>query len=345
VLIGLLAGYLMHNIVVFDNIISYIFYGCVLALVHAHVSTHFKKVEAFTMNPQMIGQFVAPIVIIIAGAGVYFLNAPGIAAAKDIIDAMMAQDSRTRLEEFVSALERKSFADQEIVEQLAQQAMSISRNPKVAEEDRAMFIQRSELELLRMTEEKPGDARLHAFLSSFYRSIGAMPQAQEQAAKARELSPNKQAIIIEQGIIEIQLGDIEKAKEFLKTAFELDESNTEARVLYAAVLAGHDQMDEAKALIGKEYLTQFAQSDFALSMVDQGGDKELLIEMFEARIAADPTSAQNRASLAYIYYEQGESEKAIEVLEKAAEEISTFAPSATCFIGNLKKGVKPDEGC
>ncbi len=324
VLLGLLAGYLIHNLVVFDNIISYIFYGSILAIIHAHVSTPIKAIAQFKIQPQILTQMVVPILVIITGASVYFLNAPGIGAASDIIDAMTAQDVEGRLRGFHNALERHSF---------------------VSEEEKKAITQRAELELLRMVKEKPGDARLHAFLTSFYRSIGALPQAQEQAAIARQLSPNKQSIITEQGIVELQIGDNEKAREFFKTAFELDESNRQARVLYAALLVGINESGSALELIGDEYFDAFALNDFALSMADQSGDKELLVRMFESRISSQPEVAQNRASLAFLYYEMGEIDKAIEVLEDAGDAIPSFTESAECFVGNLKKGAIPDEGC
>lgn len=345
VFIGLLVGYLLHNAVVFDNIISYIFYGTILAFIHSRVSTHMKSVESFKIDERLISQFVAPLVFIIMLGTVYFVNAPGIGASRDIIDAMTAPTVKGRLEEFNSALGRNSFADQEIVEQLVQQAMSIVRNQQVSKEEKDAMIMRAELELLRLIEEKPGDARLHSFLSSFYRSIGALPQAQEQAVKARELSPNKQAIILEQGIIEIQLGNTDKTAEYFKTAFELDERNTQARVLYASILVSQKKITEAQELLGAEYFKAFAVNDFALSMVDQSQSKELLAEMFEVRVSEKPEDPQNRASLAFIYYQLGQIPKAIEVLEKASGELPSFTKSAQCFIANLKKGEKPDVGC
>jgi O-antigen ligase/tetratricopeptide (TPR) repeat protein len=345
VLLGLLAGYLIHNLVVFDNIISYIFYGCILALVHAHVSTPIKSIATWKVNPQMVTQMALPLILIITGAAVYFLNAPGIGAASDIIDAMSRDTAKARLEAFHSALERNSFADQEIVEQLAQQAMAIVRNTSIPEEERQAMVQRAELELLQLADEKPGDARIHAFLSSFYRAIGAFPQAQEQAAKARSLSPKKQSLIIEQAIVELQMGNNEKSLSFLKEAFELDQSNVQARVLYASLLVGSDKKEEAMALIGDEYFDDFAVNDFALSMADQASDLELLTRMFEFRMEAQPEVAQNYASLAFLYYKEGETDKAIEVLETAGEKVPTFAKTAECFVGNIKEGNEPDEGC
>lgn len=345
VLIGLIVGYLMHNLVVFDNIISYIFYGTILALIHSRVSQSIQSVQAYVMDNRMIVHFATPIVILITGASVYFLNVPGISASADIIDAMREDTITERLAEFHSALDRGSFANQEIVEQLVQQAMNILRNTNISEEERQAIRQRSELELLKLIEEKPGDARLHNFLATFYRSIGAVPQAQEQAAIARSLSPEKQAIILEQGITEIQANDLEQASEFFKTAFELDTGNVQALILYATTLVNLDKVAEAKALLGEEYLDEFAANDYALASVNQSGDKEFLAELFEIRIVSRPQVAQDRASLAFIYYELGDIESSVATLETAAEAIPDFSERAQCFITNLEAGNQPDEGC
>jgi tetratricopeptide (TPR) repeat protein len=304
-----------------------------------------KQVESFAIDEQLILQFMTPVVVLITIAIVYFVNVPGIQASTDIIKAMTAGTVKERLQYFNDALGRNSFADQEIVEQLAQQAMSIASNTKVPDADKKGFEQRAELELLKMNDEKKGDARLHSFLSSFYRSIGAYKQAQGEAAIARQLSPNKQAIITEQGVIELQLGDNNKAEEFFKTAFELDEANTSARVLNAAVLAGNDKLADAKALIGDQYLDAFALNDFALSMVDKSKDLSFLAQLLESRVKQNPEDAQNRASLAYAYYQLGDQQKAIDTLEQASTDIPAFTKTAQCFIGNLKKGEIPNKGC
>jgi len=345
VLVGLLIGYLMHNLVVFDNIISYIFYGTMLALIHSRVATPIKTIEAYKVAPIMITQFAMPVVILITGFGIYMVNVPGILAANDVIDALVAQTPQTRLLAFHTALERDSFANQEIVEQLAQNAMSISRNQNIAEQDRLNMVQRSELELLKLIEEKPGDARLHNFLSSFYRAIGAMKESREHAAIAVSLSPNKPALIIEQAVVELQDSKNADALVFLKQAFELEEKNIQARVLYASVLMRTGDVEFAKELIGDEYRNEFALNDYALSAVEASGDLEYLATLFEARIESQPANTQYRASLSYIYYQLGDVEKSIEVLNKAGEAIPDFRSTAQCYAGNLKNGNEPSEGC
>lgn len=345
VLLGLIAGYLLHNMVVFDNIISYIFFACVLALIHFRVSEPIAAVQSYSANPQLVTQIATPVVAVLTIAVVYFANVPGMQASGDIIDAMRADTIRGRLAEFHEALGRGSFADQEIVEQLAQQAMGIARNPNIPAEERDLIIQRAELELLRMVEKKPGDARLHNFLATFYRTIGAAPQAQQQGAIARSLAPEKQAIILEQGITELQLGNTAGARDFFKEAFELETSNSQALILYAATEVQLGNVAEARELVGEEYFDAFALNDFALASVNQSGDQQFLADVMERRTELNPSSAQNWASLAFVYYQLGDSDRSIAVLEQAASSVPAFAPQAECFIDNITAGNEPAAGC
>lgn len=345
VLLGLLAGYLIHNLVVFDNIISYIFYGTLLALIHMRVAQPIEKVENFSIDPKMVTQFAAPIVIIVTGFGVYLINVPGIKAAGDIIDAMTASTVTDRLVAFNNALEQHSFANQEIVEQLAQQAMQIVRNPNIPQGEKEQIVMRAKLELLKLADEKPGDARIHNFISAFYRSIGAMDKAREHAAIAVSLSPTKPSLLAEQAIVELQAGKPEAAEGFLQQAFALEKQNTQVRVLYAAILMQEGKFAQAKELIGDTYKEQFAMNDYALSSTKATGELAYLAELFELRIVHTPNNAQDRASLAFIYHQLGDDEHAIATLQKASEDIPDFAPRAQCYIGNLTAGNNPSEGC
>lgn len=345
VLLGLLAAYLIHNIVVFDNIISYIFYAVLLAVIHARVAKSIPRVERFTMSDTMLMQFAMPIVIILVGFTVYFVNVPSMLAAGDIIDAMTSQTVRGRLEEFHSAISRGSFADQEIIEQLAQQAMEVARNQNVPQEERQMIIKRAELELLRINDAKPDDARLHNFLASLYRSMGAIPQAREQAAIAASLSPHKPALIMEQALVELQAEDVGAARTLLEKAFTLEEQNLMARILYAAVLFETNDGDKAKALIGDTYKADFAMNDFAVSAVDGAKDYNYLASLYEIRVTTQPDNPQHRASLAFLYYQTGKKDLAVSVLETAAKEIPSFAKAGQCYADNIKANKKPDTSC
>ncbi len=350
VLLGLMVGYVVHNLVVFDNIVSYIFFGTIIALIHSRVARTMPKVALYKLPAPVITQVVTPVVIVLAGLCVYFVNVPSIQAAQDIIVAFSDTNPASRLNDFEVALARGSFARQEIVEQFAQQAMSVAAAPKeqVPEAVRTAYLKRAEEEMLKMVAEKPGDARLEVFLASFYRSIGNAQKAEEYMAIARTLSPNKQAIILQQGAIALSLGKNEAARDFFKKAFELETANDEAREYYVAALFYNKQPDEAKKLISNstpEFRDRIAKSDFVVSAVNAVGEFTTLASLYEERVAADKTNAQNWASLAFVYYQLKQIDKAVETLQHAASAITAFAPTADCISKNIKAGKEPQAGC
>jgi O-antigen ligase/cytochrome c-type biogenesis protein CcmH/NrfG len=346
VLLGILAGYMTHNLVVFDNLISYIFFAMILALIHARVGLPYKALEKVKIDTTLFNQFMVPAGVIVVFVVVYTVHVPGMQAAKDIIDAYRVQAPAAKLAAFERALSRDSFAHQEITEQLSQQAMGIMNNPQVPPEVRQEFITRSEQELNKLVAEKPGDARVHVFFSSFYRAIGEPGKALEQIELAEALSPRKATIIMQRAILEYTTGDIAAARDTFKQAYDLDTRNDEALVYYAGTLFLTEEASEAKALVTDERLMQlFAQNDFLVSAVNTAGDTAFLAELYEIRAKVNPGVPQNWASLSFIYYSRGEKEKAVDTLERAKSAAPNFSKAAQCFIDNINAGKEPQEGC
>jgi len=359
ILIGLLAGYFTHNLVVFDNIVSYIFFAAILGLIHSQVSTPIKSIATKKVDEPAITQVALPILLATFAAVVYFVHMPGMGAAGDLIKAYGTlrptveqgvqrppAGPEAMLEQFQVAVDRDSFAYQEITEQVSQQAMGLIRSPQVGEETKQAFAAYSEEQLTDLVAKKPGDARIHVFIASYYRTINQLDKAAEQMAIARELSPNKQTIIIQQGFIALSQGQNEAANTFFETAFELDERNPEAREYYAASLLYLNQVEAATALLDTEATkTRFANSDFLLGAANQAGANELLIELFLHRLEIEPQNAQNWATLAYLFYDQADNDRAIELLEEAQTVIPSFASTATCSADNIRSGLAPETGC
>ncbi len=346
VLLGILAGYFTHNLVVFDNIISYIFFALILALIHSRVGRVIPQIEKVKVDRSLISQFVAPVAGVLVIALIYSIHIPAMQAAGDIIDGYRENDPADRLVAFERALSRESFAHQEITEQLAQQAMAVMQNPQVPEEVRAKYVKRSEEELKRLVTEKPNDARAHVFFGSFYRAIGNLDEAAKQMQIARDLSPKKQSIIAQQGIVAYSQGNNELARDFFKEAFLLDERNLEAREYYAAMLFTNGESETAKALASDEtIMNRFAMNDFLVGAANTAGDNEFLAKLYEARVVQQPDVEQNWVSLAFLYYQMGDKDKAVDALSRSAEAKPSFAKMAGCFSENIKAGRAPETGC
>ena len=347
VLIGILAGYFTHNLVVFDNIVSYMFFALILALIHSRVGLSMPSVEKFKIDPVLVKQFVAPVAALLVVFLVYTLHLPGMNAAGDIIDGYRATaDPVERLEAFERAVNRNSFAQQEIAEQVAQQAMSIVRNEQVSEEVRMQYVNLAVRELERLAADKPGDARIHVFIGTFYRAIGDLEKAKTEMTKARELSPLKQSIISQQAIIEYSLGNIAGARDLFKESLDLDERNNEAREFYAAMLFLNGEGETAKALATTpEILASFSRNDFLLNAINQSGDTGFMVELYKERVKNNPEVDQNWASLAFLYSQLGDTAAAVATLREAAEARPAFAQSANCIADNIEAGRQPQEGC
>ena len=346
VLLGILAGYFTHNLVVFDNIVSYMFFAMILGLIHSRVSTPVKAVQEAKVDEDIVLQFATPVMIAVFALVMYFAYLPGMSAAGGVIDAFRAQDPTERLELFKEAINQDSFAQQEIIEQLTTQAISVISNPNLSNETKTAWFTYTEQQLMWLAEDKPEDARIHVFIGSFYRSIGQYEKAMEKMEIARSYSPRKQAIIQQQGFVALSMSNYELARDYFKEAFELDENSLVAREYYVGSLLHTNQLEEAEALLDSdEAYNQAAQSDFVISAANQSGNKEFMVELFERRVELNPENPQNWATLGYLYHDIGNSERAVEVLEEGAELIPEFAPTASCFSENIKAGNNPQDGC
>lgn len=346
VLLGILVGYFVHNLVVFDNIVSYIFFALILGLIHARVATPIRSVDSWKVDHRIVTQMAAPAIAIGVAALIFTLQVPGMQASGDIIDSFKAKTPADSLAAYKRALGRESFAQQEVTEQLAQQAMNVARSSSVDPAVQQEFLALAESELKRLIADKPGDARIHVFFGTFYRTLNNLPAAEEQMAIARELSPNKQSIILQQGAIAFSKPDYVAARDFFKTAYDLDERNEEARTFYIAMLFANNEGDIAKQLIAEnDLIKSIALSDFVISAINQVGDEAYLTTLYETRIQIQPEVDQNWASLAFLYQKQGNRTKAVETLRTAAAARPTFAKTATCIADNLEAGRDAQLGC
>lgn len=347
-LLGLLAAYMFHNLFVFDNLASWIFYAVVLALIHYRVTRDSDPISSYRVDRVVLQKVIAPLGVLIAGVAIYFINVPGILAARDIINAYRqpptsAQQQTLQLEALMSAQNRGSFADQEIAEQLAQLGGQAIASGRASGEQQAKIVSLVEETFNDLIDKKPGDARSHVILGSFYRMAGELDKSLEQLLLAQELSPRKQDIIDDIALIYLAGGQNEKAIEFYERAYELDKRNQSALVHLAVahLVAG----DEAKfnELIPKAELDKkgdlwfvYVNDLLTVQALNQIKRYDLLEFIFEARVANNPSDPELRINLAAAYFEGGNKEMAIAVLEQAIEDIPSFRDRGRAMIRQLR---------
>lgn len=342
-ILGVIAGYIAHNLFVFDNLISYTLFTAIIAMVHSRVAEEIPAIASIKIEDSILKNIVAPTIGIIALGSLYMINVPGMSVAKDLIKGFQATTPDAQYAAFDTAYSRDSFADQEITEQFTRIAQQTIQTPGASEDVKKRFGERAEAELVRQLQETPNDVRILVFLSSYYRVVGKPTEAIAALEQAIVLSPEKQQIHFELGLALIQQGRIAEALDRFKIAYELEPKNEQARMFYAAaaIYAGDDALLDT--LITDEFERPYAESEAILRAyydTKRFGD---LAEFLNKRIEYAPQDPQNRVSLAAIQREAGDTKAAILTLRKAGEDIPTFKAQADQYIAQLEADTTPKQ--
>lgn len=312
---GMLFGYFFQNLLVFDNITSYILFFSVMAYVHSRKTSDVAGVSSareYKMNPVLANLILVPAVIAIALFSMYFFNGRGYFASKNLIYAMTPNSNGVtqNLEYFKKALSYGSFGDSEIREQLAQTTVRISANKSVPDAIKQEFFNLAYAEMKKQIERTPNDARYHLFTGSMLTSLKQYDEGFAELKKASELSPNKQSILFELVGNLINSQKVEASLEFAKKAFELEPSSNQSRVIYAVA-----------AIYGKN--NKLADELLAPILVSQP-------ELIDERVL----TAYN--FMAYTYYMSGKIEASIAEIR----EVTKISPNNKAEVESIVKKIR-----
>lgn len=340
ILTGLLAGYFMHNLTVFDNVTSYILFGTLLAYV-VYRSTEAEQSPAIPAGKILSTSslpYAALIMALVLWGTAWFTMAPMLAQNRTLLKAIAPQnDVNKNLEYFKEAIAYQSAGTQEAREQLTQIASQVAPSALPADV-KQKFYDLAVSEMRAQMAVSPLDARFPLFLGTVYQSYGNYKDAQIALEKAHELSFDKQSIYYQLGMNAWALGENAKALEYFKTAYELVTANTEAQIYYvaAAIRAG----DTALA---NQFLQPLIDSNQAadqriLAAYSATGNIAKAIPLWEARIKMTPEDAQAYFTLAALYYQSGNKAQAIASLQAAKAAIPSVAEQADSLISEVRNG-------
>jgi putative inorganic carbon (HCO3(-)) transporter len=305
-----LAAYGIQGLAVFDNLFTYV--PIIMLLTYAH-TLRSRPVASFERLPEARGvsldAIAAPVAVVIAVFVLYMVNVPTYAAGKDLIRGLTPSGTAdVQLGYFKSALARDPFATQEIREQLISFAQQVimSDVPVATKQEVFVFaVTEMEKEIARA----PEDARLYALYASFLRLAGQFDQARVVGAKAHELSPTKQGIIVEQGMNEWQAEKPEAALSFFNAAYALAPAADELATYVAAGRVISGDIPGAKAFLQERFGTTTVNSiPLALAYQHQNDWIDVIVIM-KARYA-ESNDATTGYQLAAAYAQAGLVEEA-----------------------------------
>lgn len=347
---GLIAAYGFHNMFVFDNLLSYVLFFTLLAYlafrsadeeeknkVDASVSPWGKQV------PHGAVLVVAP-VIVLAMAGVfYFINVPGIATAYSLIEALKPQKLglATNVRYIKNAAETEGLGRQEAREQLVQFALQAVSSNVADETFRNDAITYAVQKMKEEVALSPNDARLRLFLGGFFRQIGNSEEAKKELEFALGLSPKKQQIIFELGILEMNRGNTLGALELFKSAYDLEPRYDTARIFYASVLIRAGQAALAREILMERFKKGMPDDDILLKAYLDTRDYPSVIAIVKARVDLDPKNVKKLIQLAALYFESGDRMRAITTLQSAIAVDPSFKAQGEYYIQEIAAGRTP----
>lgn len=343
-LVGLFAAYAIHNMFVFDHLVSYIYFATMLGYVHTRSQKSLPLVEEKTAGAEHYGAYALGGVGVAALALVFFINGTGYARASTLIEALRedAQSQSTSLavlELYEDALgSRTGLGVQEIREQLGQSAIRSMRSVQ----PNAELIQIALDELVENVAVRPNDTRPLYSLGQFLKHAGGFAEARNIFDRALAINPQRQLMLYSYAETYLAEDNVEGTLEYFERAFRAEEENNEARAYYAAALMRAGRSAEAEALLLEGFGTLAVDNELLVQTYREYKRLSLLIEILENRLVQKKLDARNeantRVALASYYVDNGQRAEAIEHIEKAMELFPAFVEQGTAMVQAIREG-------
>ena len=342
---SLLAAYFFHNLFVFDNITSLIFFYAVLAYILSRSKIDDNEGKTERQYQKNNGAKTAYVFVISIAAifVIYYVNIPAILAGNDLIKAL-SFSSQGQLEkslaEFQSAISRNSLGTGEAREQLSSFASQVLVFQEADNSFKQKVFDVSVSEMKKQLDQSPTDIRYMIFLASIYNKAQRYDDSINILQKATEISPNKQQLYFELGTSYINKKDYAAAVGVLKKAFNLDQSFLEARKHYAVALIYSGNVNAADELM-KDYGGTIVTDERFIFAFLTSKMYDRVIGILEKFIENDPNNYQYYVNEAVVYLNMGDRQTATEKLQKAIELNPDFKAQGEYYINEIKAGRNP----
>ncbi|MDP3726492.1 MAG: O-antigen ligase family protein [bacterium] len=360
ILTGLIAAYLFHNLFVFDNVVSYIFFFSILALVHSAYSREPKSQSAPHQNQkthdertEFINRLIGPVVLIALIFSLYALNIKHILGNRALLNAidmravqqLESQDGREsilreKLTLFEKSLRSGYLGRMETREQLTQAANALVNAP-VSQIVKQEFFILANMEMGKQIEESPNNLRPRLFKASLHLTYQLFDETISEIEEAFKISDKKQDMYIMLASAYVNVGNLEKAIEIAQRGFELAEGNDRALKFYGTLLIRGGKTKEAEEILSALGEETYLSDPEIINAYTSVGKFEKLTSFLEGYVKQKPESLQAHMSLASVYIESKNRLKAVAILEQAVLRFPEFKEQGEFFIREIKAGRNP----
>ncbi len=336
-LVALMAGYFVHNLFVFDQIASYLYFILILAFVH---SLYSKKCQIVQKPLGEVAQgILLAIVLLAAPNAIWFVNMPSYYANIELLNASRilknTADGKVgfvyedglyhNMGLFQKALERNTFANAEISGRALIQVNTIAKINGIDKQTQSDYIKFSEALMLAEIKRDPENSRNYYLLGNLYLMTGRYDQAEEMLNKAIEISPNK--ITLREVLVNIY-----KASDQAEKAINLSLEN------YNLKSDEYDLWAKHLDVLGK--FDQVAFTTEIKKMVENG-NYEWSERFMKSKIPDEIDNPQPLVSLAALYVLMGDTAKATSTLYEIIEKFPETKVQTTKIINQIEAGESP----
>lgn len=342
-----LVGYAVHNLFVFDNLYSYVYFFALLALVDSQVARPIEKLEhAPTLSALDGATYGLPTAAVLAFALIWFVNVPGMKAATELVAAISptAIDPATNAPElsaanitaFESLVTHPAFAAQEIREQLVSVATRIAQSSSATDVQKQRVVSLAIDEMKKQVAAYPLDAREHLELSYVYRAAGDSANALKEIQTALTLSPKKEGMWIEAGAAEWDSGNVKAAQTAFGAAYALGPQFQDLAAYAAAGDIAIGDMATADKVLREAYGTTNVDNDILAVAYYRTKNWQRLINIWRLRADKPGASVETWFGLASAYYAAGDKMDAIATINTAVTLFPNAASAGAAAISQIR---------
>lgn len=357
-LTGLLIAYFVHNIFVFDNLISYILFFIVLAYISVRFAKGDTKVvnTALDKNTERSKKIIyGPIVAVGLILALYFGNIRYIQANRDLIKGLVPNIKpgenpvvalTNSLNAFKEAAKIGGIAEMESREQMAQSTLSLINEIKNAnlpptEEYAPIYkvvsdsIDTTKEEYTKLLNKRLDPRSLNIY-SSFLSNIGETEEALKYSELAYQMAPMKQSIANQYVGSLILAKDYEKANQVAKKMYESDETYDSAKITFAVTDIYIKNFENAEKLLTNNTGVMLVNRDIMEAYLTIKVENRL-INILKKNIEINKQDTNSLLILANVYLTLDMKNKAIETLEELKKVAPQMATNINPYIESLKK--------
>lgn len=309
-LTGMLAGYFVHNIFVFDNLTSYILFFAMLAYINVRTRAYNLDHGKAIFNEEQMQLLWIPVIGLVLLVTQYYVNYRPLTVNRLVIKGMsinqyaqtmsFADALKVSQDAFVGAIGMRTLGSEEAREQFLQMSMrlgqiTIPQETPQAEKQATVqainsMIQATKDDVVASFPSHKEDVRMMSIYGMFYNSIGDPVNGEQVLSVAHKLAPNKQLIsfdLIRSYLLQKKYAD---AYALAKTTYDSAPAYQEAQKWYVVSAAYSGAFKEARVHVAENGQTVPFDAD-VLTAVVSTGQIQLALELLNEVKRTNPEYA------------------------------------------------------